>query len=176
MHAQHGNCGANEERFSDSILDLTGEWSQGEVKMIAGFGHLQRKRRKHRRPSPWLVRGRKDGVSQESKVGNPRMQERNTVLHTLWEEPLFCLWLQFSIYGRIDSTYCAQWNLWPGPHTARSTVQKPQIYHQPLQWGKKTPTICLVAMAMSKKFLRPYFQFLYLWTGLVHGPLWVVLV
>lgn len=38
------------------------------------------KRKKSRTPSPWADRGRKDGIAQESKVGDPRMKERKLEL------------------------------------------------------------------------------------------------
>lgn len=67
-------------RERDPLIGLGRRLWLGRSGTTAGFGHLQREERKCRRPSPWADRGRKDGVSQESKVGNHRMQERNLEL------------------------------------------------------------------------------------------------
>lgn len=104
------------------------------------------KRRKCRTPSPWADRGRKDGVAQESKVGDPRMQERKLEL------------LRFSEKSHCFCTVRPAL----GPHTLGSTVYYPQTYQEPIQGENKTSTLCFVAMTM---FLRAYFRFLDLHTS-----------
>lgn len=115
-------------------------------KLNNSWGLAFTKRRKCRRPLPWADRGRNDGVAQESKVGNPRIQGRN---------------LEFLKFSEKSHCFCTVRSA-SGPHTLSSTVFNPQPYQEPIQWENKTSTVCFVAIAM---FLRAYFQFIYLHTS-----------